>query len=457
MNIKNFRYVHFTGVKGVGMTSLALCLQDLGIQISGSDTPEIFVTDEVLAKRKIGWNVGFGEKNLEPRPDLVITTGAHGGLNNPEVIAAQAMGIPVLTHAEALGKTTTSSMLATLMDEAGTHPSFAIGVGNIFPLGVPGRYEPKGKYFVCEADEFVISPEVDNRPRFSYLSPKILVVTNIEHDHPDVYPTLEDTLRVFKDFFIKIPKSGLLVACVDNPRVKKAVGGLDVPVLTYGQDSKADWQVRDIFFKNGKTTFSLQNKGERALSLSINVPGVYNVLNATAAFIVGKFIGIDEGFLKKGLKKYKGCRRRFEKIGEVRGVTIYDDYAHHPKEILAVLAATKEWFPKRRLVAIFQPHTYSRTKALFNDFAQSFSSADVVAFMDIYASAREKPDREINSKRLAEQTKKYQSRVFYTGGASETLSWIKKKVRAGDILITLGAGDIFHLHKNLLKNQDGQV
>ena len=467
--IKDLKHIHFTGIKGVGMTSLALCLQDLGIQISGSDIPEVFVTDEILAKRKINWKAGFGKQNLKPRPDLVITTGAHGGLNNPEVIAAKKMGIPVLTHAEALGritkgkdtiavcgvggKTTTSSMIATLLDYGGLNPSFAIGVGNIFPLGVPARFDKMGNNFICEADEYANSFGVDNRPRFSYLTPKILIVTNIEHDHPDLYPSLEETKKTFHEFFLKVGKDGLLIACLDNLNVSQTIRGLGVPVATYGFNEKADWQIKDVYFKEAKTHFSLiaRQENKRYEDLVLNIPGRFNTQNATAAFIAGRFLGLQEDPLRKGLEKYLGCRRRFEKIGEIDGVSIYDDYAHHPKELKALLLAAKEWFGDRRVVALFQPHTYSRTKALFNDFSRSFGDADVIAFMDIYASAREKPDLGVNSKKLAQEVKKYQRHVYYTAGQKETVSWIKREVRVGDVLITLGAGDIFHLHKNLLK------
>lgn len=464
--LKNLSHIHFVGIKGVGMTSLALCTLDLGIQVTGSDIEEVFVTDEILKKRGIQWSIRFSQRNLEPRPSLVITTGAHGGFNNPEVIAAKMAGIPVMSHAQALaefargkdtiavcgvgGKTTTSSIIATVLDRAGRNPSFAIGVGNIPTLGTPGRYSMKGQEFVCEADEFVVSPGIDNRPRFSLLSPKVLVVTNIEHDHPDVYPTLEDTKRTFRKFFEKVPKDGILIACIDNENVRRVIKDLEVPVVTYGTGREAEWKIGDIKFQEGETQFSLLHSGE-VIPIRLQIPGRFNILNSAAAFIAGKFLGIDEHTLARGLRDYVGSQRRFEKIGEVNEMTVFDDYAHHPTELVSILRASREWFPKRRLIAVFQPHTYSRTKAFFSEFAKSFGEADVVALMDIYASLRETDTLGVTSELLAKETQKYHKNTHYTRGHKETVEFLAKNAKRGDVILTLGAGNIFYIHKDLLR------
>jgi UDP-N-acetylmuramate--alanine ligase len=468
MELNNLKHIHFTGIKGVAMTSLALCAQDLGIQVSGSDTKEIFVTDEVLAKRGIKWIEGFSAENITQGIDLVITTGAHGGLTNPEVLAAKAKGIPVMTHAEALaffakgketiavcgvgGKTTVSSMIANLFSFAGEKPSFAIGVGDIFPLNTPGKFDREGKMFICEADEFAASPGIDNRPRFSFLSPKVLVCTNIEHDHPDIYPTLEDTIKAFRELFEKIPSHGLLVASTDNRNVSDVINGIDVPIVSYGFKGDPDWKIGFDKIVDGQQEFDLVGKNGEKYHLSIKVPGLYNILNATAAFIVGKFYSIPDEKLIAGIADFAGVKRRFEKVGETKsGALVYDDYAHHPEEIKAVLSAAKEWFPGKRIVAVFQPHTYSRTKALFNEFAQSFGDADIVALMDIYSSAREEKDPEVSSALLAQETQKYHSNVYYTKGHEETLEWLKGNIKKDDVVLTLGAGDIFYLHAAMLE------
>ncbi|MAG59461.1 hypothetical protein CMO96_01585, partial [Candidatus Woesebacteria bacterium] len=336
MNITTLKHIHFTGIKGVGMTSLALCAKDLGIKVTGSDTDELFVTDETLKKNGVSWKVGFSEKNLKPRPDLVITTGAHGGFQNPEVVAAKNLSIPVIPQAQALaefakekdtlavcgvgGKSTVSAMIATILDTASNSPSFAIGVGDIPSLGVPGKFDKDGKEFVCEADEFVVSPGIDDTPKFLLLSPKIAVVTNIEHDHPDVYPEIGDTKKAFRKFFQKIPQDGLLVAHTDNKNVTETIKELDTPIQSYGMNPGVNWQITNILFEEEKTLFSIKAKDGHTIDIVLQVPGEFNTLNATAAFIVGKQLGISDEKLVDGLRVYSGCRRRFEKIGEKNGI-----------------------------------------------------------------------------------------------------------------------------------------
>lgn len=467
MNLKAIKHIHFTGIKGVGMTSFALCAQDAGIKVTGSDVEEVFVTDEILKKRGIKWQVGFSSKNLSPKPDLVITTGAHGGFQNPEVLAAQKLGVPVIPQGKAYnlftenkdliavcgvgGKSTTAAMVATILDKVGAHPSFAIGVGNIPSLGTPGRYNPNSSVFICEADEFAVLPGVDNTPKFMSLNPKIIVVTNIEHDHPDIYPTLKDTKKAFKDFFKKVPAGGLLVANIDNKNISDIISGLKVPIQTYGSYATPDWQIKDIHFEEEKTLYSIKAANGKTVKIILRVPGEFNTYNATAAFAVCRYLGVPEKFIVKGLYEFRGSQRRFEKVAEVNGILVYDDYAHHPTEIKATLEAARQWFPKRRIIAVFQPHTYSRTKALFSEFAKSFKDADVVALMDIYSSARETDTLDVSSQKLARETAKYHRNVHYTGNHTGTLEFLTKTAKKGDVIITMGAGNIFYIHEELIK------
>lgn len=427
MQIKSAKHVHFTGIKGVGMTSLALCCQDLGIKITGSDTEEEFVTDETLIKRGVTWKIGFKREHLDPKPDLLVFTGAHGGFNNPEVLAAKALGIPAISHAEALGqladgkktiavcgvggKTTTCAMIATILEYAGLSPSYAIGVGNIPTTRAPGKYNKESEYFICEADEFAISPGVDNRPRFSLLSPKFLIVTNIRYDHPDIYKTSEEFEKVFSEFINKVLSTGGIVI----------------------QDSS----------------------GNLPAGFKLNVPGIFNLQNADNAFALCKKIGISDEKIIAGLQKYTGCKRRFEKVSDKNGVLFYDDYAHHPLQIQETLKAAKEWFPGRRIVALFQPHTYSRTKALFSEFVNSFNDADFVGITDIFASARETEDPTISAEKLVVEVKKHHPKpenVQYAGNWIEAVYCMVKTLKTGDIFITLGAGDVYKIHKMILKN-----
>lgn len=473
MTLKNIKHIHFTGIKGVGMTPLALCSQDAGIKVTGSDVEEVFVTDEILKKRGIKWNVGFSPKNLSPKPDLVITTGAHGGFSNPEVVEAKKLGITVIPQGEAYnlfaknkdmicvcgvgGKTTTCAMIATILEHAGLNPSYAIGAGNILSTGTPGKYNPKGKYFICEADEFAISPGVDNRPKFSLLSPKILAVTNIEHDHPDIYPSIEDTKRAFKDLFQKVPPypRGLIVVNADNQNVyslvEEEMRKEHNPYKTVGFSERAFNRIRNLESKNQQTTFYILDLYADDYDITLNVPGKLNAYNATLAFFICQHLKIPTDIIIKGLKKYIGCKRRFEKIGENHGILVYDDYAHHPTEIAATLEAARQWFPKRRIIAVFQPHTYSRTKALFSEFAQSFKDADQVVFMDIYASARETDTQGVSSLILAKETQKHHKDVHYTGTHKDTVEFLAKTAKKNDVVITMGAGNIFYMHEELIK------
>ncbi len=469
MDFKKIRKVHLTGIKGVGMTALALYLQDMGINISGSDIPEKFVTDDILKKRNIKWRIGIRGINVEKDTDLLITTAAHGGLKSEEANYAKEKGIKVLTYAEVLaevsyeketvcvcgvgGKTSISSILAVLLESAGLDPSFVIGVGNIFPIGVPGKYLKEGRNFICEADDYAVSPGIDNRPKFSLLKPKIVIATNIEYDHPDVYENFEKTKETFINFFKNIPKYGFLVANADNKNTLEVVHQSGSNAITYGKYSGADYQIKSIKYNNQKTIFNLYLKKKKRLveNLAINIPGEYNVGNAVAAYVAGDLLGIDEKGLRMGLERYLGCRRRFEDMGNYQGAKFFDDYAHHPEEIKAALKAVREWFPKRRVVAIFQPHTYSRTKALFSEFSKSFSDADVVALMDIYSSAREKYDPSVSTELLVKEISRYIKNTVYVRDMDTTLKWVSKNIRTGDIVITMGAGDIFHLYEKLRK------
>src|SRR3989344_5205676 len=396
VDLEKISHIHFVGIKGVGMCALALCAQDLGIKVTGSDIPEVFITDKVLKDRRINYQVSFSSDNLSPKPDLVITTGAHGGLKNPEVLAAKELGIPVLTQGEALaefaegkkivavcgvgGKTTTSAMIAFILEKVGKKPSWAVGVSEIFGLGYGGKYNKEGEYFVAEADEYVVSIGVDNRPKFHLLSPEVIVVTNIAHDHPDIYPTFEDTLSAYQTFFEKLPQDGVLVVSQEDQHALSLAGKIGRKTTAYKPDD---------------------------VTVKLKVPGGYNLQNAAAATAAAGALGINSDDASTALMDFKGTKRRFEIIGETSsGAILVDDYAHHPSEIESLIKATREFYPGKKITIAFQPHTYSRTKALFDDFARALATADRACLVDIYASAREAKDESVSSEKLAGATKK---------------------------------------------------
>lgn len=464
--LKKVKKVHLVGIKGVAMTALACCLRDLGIDVAGSDVGEVFTTDEVLRAKKIRIRPGFSEKNLGKNIDLVITTSAHGGLKNPEVLAAGKKGVSVLTHAEALGrlmegkkgvsvcgvggKTTVSAMLATVLAAAKRRPSFAVGVAEIDPLGWPGRYD-RGPEFVAEADEYANSAGTDQRPRFIFQNPQAIVVTNIEYDHPDVYENLDRTKEAFGAFFEKLPRDGLLVANLDNENVRAVLAGVARPVQTFGFSPRADWRVEKVYFGQEQTIFNLIFQGGLIDQIKIRVPGRFNVLNAAAVFAVSTFLGVGAEEVKKGIWEFGGTKRRFEAVGEVRGVRLFDDYAHHPEEIKATLAAAKLWFPGQRLIVIFQPHTFSRTKALFKEFSHAFGGADETVITEIYSSAREKDDLGLSGRLLALEVKKNHSKVRFCPGQKEVAEFLGETARKGDVILTMGAGDVFRWHREIKK------
>jgi UDP-N-acetylmuramate--alanine ligase len=467
MDLSQIKVIHFTGIKGVGMTPLALCALDLGKKVSGSDTDEVFPTDKVLRKRKIRWQTGFSENHLPKKCQLVIYTGAHGGITNPEVKAAKQKHIPVLNYGQALGvfsqgkkvlatagvggKSTTSAILATILDSAGLEPSFAVGVGNISPLDTPARYSKTSPYFVIETDEYVADPQADPTPKFHYLKPFMAIITNIEHDHPDVYPSLDKIYQVFSDFVKSIPKDGRLIVNLDSSHLKRFIRSLKQPVITYGFSPRADWQITKTHTADKKQFFSLKHRNIAWPDFILSVPGQYNVLNATASIIAAHHLGVSAEKIQAGLKKFTGAKRRFEFIDKVKGIELYDDYAHHPIEIKALLKAARDWLPGKRIIAIFQSHTYSRTKVLLNDFAKSFNLASQVLINQIFASAREKDNLGISGKILTQAIKKHYSQTFYCPGKKETINHLLEHSQKGDAVFTIGAGNNWLWHQDILK------
>lgn len=438
------------------MAALAVWAKESGMAVTGSDVEESFPSDAVLAQIGISVHIGFSPDHID-HPDLVIYTGAHGGRDNIEVQEAIKRGIPTLPHGKALGiamqgkrqisvagshgKTTTTAMIATVLTHAGLDPSYAVGCGPITGFGLSG-HRGTGDIFVAEADEYMTEPGHDTTPRFLWQHPEILVVTNIDYDHPDAYSSLDAVTDAFVAMQKQLTGIGLTVVNGDDP-VSRVLCEKK-PYVSYGQTTGVDVQIVDIESREGETHFSLISKVEgRIDGFILHVPGVHNAMNATASVIAARALGVLWDDIKQGIAAFHGTTRRFENVGTKHGVVVYDDYAHHPKEIRATLAAARSWYPKRRIVCIFQPHTYSRTKSLMDDFAQAFFDADVVMLADIYSSAREHDTLGITSETLVAKTKEHHPHVLQVKNKEATFGELSREAKKGDVVLFMGAGDIY--------------
>ncbi len=453
---------HLVGIKGVAMAALALYLADGGIRITGSDVPDVFPTDEELKKRGIRIDTGFdGARITKYMPDVVYYTGAHGGRDNIEVQAAIQAGIPVYPHGQALGmimqgfrqivvsgshgKTTTSAMIATILEHAKLHPSYAIGCGAISGVGVSGKHGT-GPWFVAEGDEYITDPHHDMTPRFLWLEPEVLVVTNIDFDHPDAYPDLTAVQGAFSSLQEKSKTTIVNADDVNSRLLQKAA-----KVVSYGFSPAADYRITHVGVGAERMFFTLEERGVAVGEFSLKVAGLHNISNAVSSIIAAHMAGVGWEQIRSGLLAFTGTKRRFEKLKESKGITWYDDYAHHPAEIMATLKGAREWYPERRIIAVFQPHTYSRTKALLTEFAHAFSPANMVVLTDIYASAREHDTLGIDGSTLVTEASKHHPNVLYAKGEVEVEKILGSTVKSGDVVIFMGAGDIYGWGRKITK------
>ena len=464
-------HMHFVGIKGVGMAPLALIAKEAGFRVTGSDIADEFITDKALRKADITPFVGFSPEHIDS-PDLVITTGANGGFDNIEVTTAKAKGIEVITQGEAVGlfmegkyfkkkfmgisvagthgKTTTSAMVATILKENGYDPSFVIGTGNVGSLGAPGHFG-KGKFFVAEADEYATEPRYLKKAKLLWQHPQIAIITNIEFDHPDMYDSIVDVLRTFLEFITQLSETSVLVACGDDREVNIILKGYTKKVVTYGFNPTNNYVLERVSISGDQTFFWVKAYDASLGEFILRVPGEHNALNALAAVIACLESGVPLEKIKNGLKAFQGSKRRLEFIGDLKtGAKVYDDYAHHPTEITKTLGALRKQYPKKKIVCVFQPHTYSRTKSLFSDFLRVFEDVDTVIICDIYASLREEPDPSVTSARLVESMKKYHRDIKYLPNLSDVVKYInEKRFRPDTILVTMGAGDVYTIHGEL--------
>jgi UDP-N-acetylmuramate--alanine ligase len=452
----SIKKIHFVGIGGIGMSGIAEILIDQGFTVSGSDKALSDVTERL---HSLGAAIYEGHKaeNLAPDVDTLVYSSSVV-LDNPEVIEAQRRKIPIVRRAEMLaevmrlkygigiagthGKTTTTSMVSLVLMEGGFDPTVIVG-GKLSGLGGTNARLGKGDFIVVEADEFDRS--------FLSITPTIAVLTTLETDHLDCYRDLEDIKGAFIQFANKVPFYGFVVLCLDEPALQDIMPQLiKKKLLTYGLTPQADIQAIDIRHKENTSTFTVARRFEDLGQITLQIPGKHNVQNALAAIAVGLQLGIPFSTVKSGIEKFTGVYRRWEKKGEAGGITVYDDYAHHPTECRATLSGVKSGW-RRRVVCVFQPHLFSRTRDFYEDFGKAFLLADVLIVTDVYA-AREEPIQGVTGELITNAAKQYGHKdVHYVRDKKDIPAYLKKITRSGDIIITMGAGDIWKFGEEFLQ------
>lgn len=448
-------HIYFIGIGGISMSGLAEILKDRGCQVSGTDIKESDVTKHL---ESLGITIHYGHRaeNITDDIDLVVYTAAiHPG--NPELEAAKEKQIPLMDRARLLGhimeeyqysvavagthgKTTTTSMVSEILLEAEKDPT--ITVGGILPAIHSNVKIGHSPYFVAEACEYFDS--------FLQFTPLVGVILNVEADHLDYFKTLDNIRRSFHAFAQRIPAGGLLVLNASIAHPEELEENLHCSVETFGLKENACWQARNIVHEpNGKNSFDVYYQGEFYTSVHLDIPGKHNITNALAAVASAHFLDIPAEVCARGLSHFTGVNRRFQRKGEKRGIVVIDDYAHHPTEIMATLSAARN-VRHNKLWCVFQPHTYSRTKNLFDEFGRAFGDADEIIVADIYA-ARETDDGTISAAMLAERIAKEGGNARYVGDFAAIRQHIETHCRTGDLLLTVGAGDVYKIGEEFLK------
>ena len=455
-DISKFKRIHCLGIGGVGLSAVAEILQDNGHVVSGTDINKSEITNHL---RDNGIKIYYEHKaeNVDC-VDAVVYSNAVPE-TNPEIIRAKEHRIPIFSRAEVLGmimnsykhsvavcgthgKTTVTSMTSLILRNAKYNPTILVG-GNVEEI--KGNVEiGDNDYFVTEACEYMDS--------FLHLTPTIGVLLNIDSDHLDYFKDIEHIVKSFKEFVMNIPKKGIVIAFGVNPFVKEALKGL-TNVITYGYTSSNDFYAENISFDdNGFPEYDICHEGKVLCHLHLGVPGEHNVLNSMAAYVTSSYLGVNDEVIASTLKAFRGTHRRFDFTGVTRnGVRIVDDYAHHPTEIKATLAAASN-VKHNKLRVVFQPHTYTRTKALFDDFIDSFDHVDSLIITDIYA-AREKDVYGVSSYQLVNAIKaKHPDReAYYVQDFEDIVKYLSANAEEGDIVMTMGAGDVYKVGQMMLK------
>jgi len=446
-------HIHFVGIGGIGMSGIAELLLNLGYQVSGSDLKRSNITRRL---ESLGGRIfeGHSEDNI-CNADVVVTSSAIHP-ENAEITAARQATIPVIPRAEMLaelmrlkysvaiagahGKTSTTSLVAAVLAEGGLDPTVVIG-GQLKSIG-SNAFLGQGDYIVAEADE--------SDGSFLKFSPTIAVVTNIDREHLDFYHDIEEIKSTFSDFLDHIPFYGLAVLCLDNEHIQDIIPNIKKRFTTYGLSSQADYQAREVIFEGLKSRFTVQGPGKKLGEMTLNLPGMHNVYNALASIVVGTELNIPFDTVKRALETVSGVQRRIEIKGEIRGITVVDDYGHHPTEIKTTLQAVQGIWPDRRKVVVFQPHRYTRTQALFDEFTRAFYQSDILLVLPIYA-ASEKKIEGVEAGQLCDGiTAHGHKNVVCVADPDNAASQLKEILKSGDILLTLGAGDVWKVGETVL-------
>jgi len=453
--MKSFvKKIHFVGIGGVGMSGIAEVLNNLGYAVSGSDVKSSEITRRLQAAGVKVFD-GHAPANVDGAQVVVISSAVTDA--NPEVAAARRRGVPVVLRAQMLaelgrmkktvtvagshGKTTTTSMVSMALRGAGADPTMIIGgqlknIRSNAKLGV-------GEYLVAEADE--------SDGSFLFLTPLVAVVTNVDDDHMDHYKTMGALKDAFVAHLQRLPFYGAAVLCADDENLMSLRPRVTRPVVTFGVKNDADWRARNIRMTKDGSVCDVLHRGKKSLTLRLRVPGRHNVSNALGALAAGHFLGFDLKRLARGLSEFRGVGRRMDRLGAAGGVEFVDDYGHHPTEVRTTLAAVAGLWKAGRVIVVFQPHRYSRTKLLAKEFGPSLKEADFVYVMDVYA-AGEKPMKGVTSRLILDSMKK----AGVAGAAFPGALELAKQLKPGDVVLTLGAGDVWKVGEDLLRRRRGQ-
>ena len=449
------KHIHFVGIGGIGMSGIAELLLNLGYKVSGSD---LHTTDITARLVSLGGMVYEGHKaEWIDGADVVVTSSAVKR-DNPEVIAAGEAHVPVIPRAEMLaelmrlkkygiaiagshGKTSTTSLTGWILAEAGLDPTIVIG-GKVNSLGSNAKLG-EGEFLVAEADE--------SDGSFLQLSPVVEVVTNIDLEHLDFYNDIDQIKDIFLQFINKIPFYGAAILCLDDPHIAELLPQIKKRIITYGLSAQADLYARDLRTEGLTSRFEVCSEREILGEVSLASPGVHNVLNSLAAISVGLELDIPFATISKALANFSGVQRRLQVKGEIRNISVIDDYGHHPTEIRATLSALRDAWPRRRLVVLFQPHRYTRTQGLFKEFCTAFHEADLLILTEIYA-ASEHPIPGVSAEALQAAIKEHgQKHVMYVEDLRQLPEKVIPLLCEGDIVLTLGAGNIYQIGEKILE------